>query len=487
MRIAVGGLMHESNTFAPQLTTMADFEQGRLDEGEAVLSRWAGSDSEVQGFLDAAERNDFTLVPTFFAWAMPAGPVAERAYQGLLERLRRRIAEAQPVDGVLLALHGAMVTESDFDPDGTTLAAVRDLIGPEVPLVATLDLHANTTPRMVEQADLLVAYQTYPHLDLRACGRRAGDLLARILSDRLRPTMVRVHPPLITVPQKQVTAEPPLRDLLALADHYEHQPGVVSISIVPGFAYADVPEVGFSVIVVTNDNLPQAQAIAEDLADLAWCRRREFIPECLEVAEAVKQALAEPRGPVVLADVGDNVGGGAPGDGTVLLRELLAQGAQNAVVLLADPEAVAQACTAGVRRTVKLEVGGKTDELHGEPVRIRGYVRLLSDGRFVNRGPLRDGLAEDQGRTAVLECDGVTLVLTERKMPMWNRQQLRSLGIEPRRQKIIVVKGAIAHRAAYGPIAARLIDVDTPGLTPLNLRRLEFKHAHRPLFPLDEM
>jgi microcystin degradation protein MlrC len=190
-------------------------------------------------------------------------------------------------------------------------------------------------------------------------------------------------------------------------------------------------------------------------------------------------------GPVVLADVADNVGGGSPGDGTVLLAELIRQGAKGALVLIADPEAVHACLRAGVRETVTVAVGGKVDRMHGEPVTVTGRVRALTDGVFRNRGPMRDGLVDDQGRTAVLDVDGITLVLTERKLPMWNLQQLRSCGIEPTEQRIIVCKGAIAHRAAYAPIAQQLIEVETPGCCSGDVRRFDYQQIRRPLYPID--
>jgi microcystin degradation protein MlrC len=204
-----------------------------------------------------------------------------------------------------------------------------------------------------------------------------------------------------------------------------------------------------------------------------------------KAAQAVAAAIAEPSGLTVLVDVGDNLGAGTPGDGTVILAELLRQKAQGALVLFCDPEAVAAASKAGVRERVRVAVGGKIDKAHGDPVEIEGVVRTISDGIFKNIGPMRDGVIDDQGRTAVIDAGGVLVVLTERRMPMWNLQQLRALGIEPTKLRIIVVKAAIAYRAAYVPIAQRIIEVDTPGLAAADVRRFSFKRLKRPMYPLD--
>ncbi|MDP6126412.1 MAG: MlrC C-terminal domain-containing protein, partial [Candidatus Latescibacteria bacterium] len=264
-------------------------------------------------------------------------------------------------------------------------------------------------------------------------------------------------------------------------------PGVLAVNVFGGFAYSDVPHAGCSVMTVTDGEKSLAQATADDLADEVWRRRHEFAKGLPDAEEAVRAAIAETDGLVVLADTGDNVGGGSPGDGTVLLSELLEQGADGALALLCDPDAVAKAIEAGVTNEVTLSVGGNHDHLHGTPLSVTGTVRLISDGRWINRGEMHDGVSENQGRTAVVDLGGVTLVLTERKHYMWNLEQLRAIGIEPKDQQIIVNKSAIAYRAAYGPIAATMIEVATPGACPVDLSAISYHRIKRPVFPLDAM
>jgi len=486
-RIAIGGFWHESNTFALARTTLESFQAFDLSLGEDLMVRWRGRESEIDGFLRGAEDRLWTPVPLLTAWAWPQGPVTDEAFEFVGQELQRRLTEALPVDGVLLALHGAMVTERLADPEGALLQAVRQILGPSVPVVCTLDFHANVTPLMVGQADVLIGYDTYPHVDFRERGVEAARVMAGILSGKIAPAMALARPPLLPAPLKQFTGGSPMKEIMALAHRMEAEPGVVCISVFGGFAYADVPGAGFSVVAVTDGNGPEAKRKAEEIARAAWERRREFVASLPNAHEAVRAAIAEQDGPVILVDIGDNIGGGTPGDGTLLLQELLLQRAAGALVVIADPEAVQRAIQAGVRQEVAIEVGGKSDRLHGDPVPVRGYVRLIADGLFTNRGKMRDGIREDQGRTAVLDCAGVTLVLTERKMPPWNLQQMRILGIEPADLKIIVVKAAIAYRAAYEPIARRIIEVDTPGLTAADLSRLPYQRVRRPIFPLDAL
>jgi microcystin degradation protein MlrC len=256
------------------------------------------------------------------------------------------------------------------------------------------------------------------------------------------------------------------------------------VSVAGGFAYADVPEAGVGLLVTTDGDPAAARRLADELAGLAWSLRHEMTVRNTPPAAAVAEAIAFPTGPVMLVDVGDNIGGGTPGDGTVILAELLAQGAREATVVIADPEAAEAAFAAGVGAEVTLLVGGKTDRLHGDPTPVTGRVRLLSDGRWVHEGPENAGLPVDMGATAVVRCGGVNLVLTSRKTMPGDQQQLKSVGIDPSRQHIIVVKAAVRWRGGFGPIAAHAIYADTPGLGSADLRRFPYRHIRRPIFPL---
>ncbi len=484
MRVAVGGVFHESNTFFEHPTTLEDFARRGVMRGSEMFGRWQDTNSEIGGFLEEAPAQKMLLVPTLMAWGMPSGPVSDVAFEVLVAELLERLDGAMPLDGVLLSLHGAMVTETLRDGDAEVLRRVRALVGARAPIAATLDFHANISPEMVDLADILVGYDTYPHVDFRERGRECLALLARTLRGELRPAMVLSKASLIPHNLRQYTASGPMARLMALA-HAAESEGMPAVTVAAGFPYSDVECIGLSCVAIGDGDRARARAVADSITAAAWDMRQEFDIEVPQPKEAVRRAIRADRHPVVLADVGDNVGGGTPGDGTTLLAELLAQGARGAVVMLADPEAVAQAVAAGVRSTVTLTVGGKTDAHHGAPVRVEGRVRLISDGVYTNRGPMRDGLVEDMGRTVVLQCEGVTLILNELKTPMWNLQQLRSLGIEPADQRIIVVKGAIAHRAAYEPISAAMIEVDTPGRTVANILRLPYRNVPRPIWPLD--
>jgi microcystin degradation protein MlrC len=421
---------------------------------------------------------------------MPGGRVTRHAYETLRQGLLQRLAGARPVDGVLLALHGAMVAEGEDDCEGDILARVRDLVGPACPIVCVLDMHGNVSPGMVEAADVLIAFDTNPHQDTAERGEEASQILHRMLDEGIRPTAALVQPPLLLSALTTATSQPPLRPVHERAQVLERDPRVLAISVMGGFAYADTPWTGMSVVVTTIDDGGLAQGLAAELAAIAWAARAAATYHGRPLEEAVAVALAAPRGPVVLADVGDNIGGGSPGDGTALLQALLRRGARDCVATLADPEAVERAYQAGTGATLEMAVGGKSDAWHGDPVWIRGEVERLTDGRYAVSG--NDHFAQlygrevQMGRCAVVRCEGVRLLLMERKTPPGDLAQWRSQGIVPEEQKIIVVKAAVAFRSAYEPIAAAILEVDTPGLCAPDLSRFRYHTLPRPIYPLDQ-
>jgi len=276
------------------------------------------------------------------------------------------------------------------------------------------------------------------------------------------------------------------KNLYDLAGEMEKQPGVISVSIFAGFPHADIPDAGLGVYVVTDGDRDRAEALAESLARAAWDRRAEFVHSARPVADAVARALAAPGGPIVLADMADNTGGGAAGDGTEILRELIRVRARSAVVAcLWDPAAVAKCAAAGAGRRITLDVGGKVDDRHGAPLAVTGVVRTLSDGRFVHKGPMMRGLPGRLGPTAVLDVDGVKVILISHRWQTLDPEMIRFVGIDPLAEKILVVKSTIHYRAAFEPIARDIVEVDAPGLSSSNLGRFLFRRVRRPIFPLD--
>lgn len=478
MRIAVAGLMHESNTFSHQRTDRAAFVAQGLAHGAELAREWRLAHHEVGGFLESAEALGFEAVPLVMAWATPAGPVTDDAFEEIVGAVVSGLRKEKP-DGLLLALHGAMVTASHPDADMEALARIRAAVGPDFPLAVTFDLHGNLTPRLAQLCSLAVAYRTNPHVDQRERGRQAARLLVRWLKGEVRPRLAIAKPPMLINIMKQDTSREPLLGFVRRLPELEAKPGVLAASLLPGFAYADVPEMGPSVVVVTDGDLDQARREADGLAKDLYEARAAFEAKLPDAAEAVRLALLAQKTPAVIVDPGDNVGGGSAADGTVVLAELLKQNATGAVVMLYAPVEAKACFDAGVGATLTLSVGGKVDRFHGEPLSVTGKVRLLHDGTYVEEQVRHGGKrVNHMGPTALLELPGENLLaLTTLRHPPFSLGALLCLGIQPERQRVLVVKAAIAYKAAYAPVAGTIIEADTPGLTAINPARLPYRHA----------
>ncbi len=494
MRVAIGGISHESSTFATVPTELSDFEIRNLAEGDDLIQRLTGTKTPIGGFIDAARDADYSVVPTMFASATPGGPVTAEATTVLTGRLvdgLRSALASGPLDGVMLALHGAMVSDLDDDGESYILRQVRTVVGPDLPVIVELDLHGNITQEMVDLCTMPVAYDEYPHIDPYERGYEIGLLMARIVRGGARPTPALVKIPMLASLQRQFSHAEPMLTVKHLARDIENQRGVLNVSYLPGFAWADIEPTTFSVIVTTDNDETRARDLANQLATHIWEHREEFIVQPMPVDDAVRAAMNAPDGPVVLADIGDNPGGGTPADGTVLLEAMLRLGATNAVVVpINDPDSVERAASAGPGNEVSLHLGAKVDHFHGESLDVEGRVVRISDGRFVHKGLMSTGVEMNMGPTAVVELDGadggkVHVVVTTHRYQPTDLEVLRSQGIEPTKQQIIAVKSSVHFRAAFMPIAKRVIEVDTPGLTSPRLDRLEFHKIRRPMFPFD--
>lgn len=485
MRFFIAMVSHETNTFSPLATGRRAFEARDLRYGGELLEAYRGTGTCLGGMIEGAEAHGAALVPSIAAAAAPGGRVTKDFYGEVKQRLLADLRAAAPLDGVLLDLHGAMVVEGLDDGEGDLLQAVRAEIGAR-PLAVALDFHANVTDAMVRAATLLHGYKTYPHVDMSERGREAVDRLVDVARGRLRPAVALRRPALLPPLGSQATARGPMRRLYDLADALEREPGVISISVFAGFPLADIHDAGLSVYVATDGDAPRAARLADRLAGVAWEHRAEFVHEAVPPAEAVARARALPGRPVVLADMADNTGGGAAGDTTGILRELLRAGVREATVAcLWDPQATAACAAAGAGATLTLAVGGKVDPAHGAPLEVTGRVRAVTDGRFVHRGPMFRGLPGRLGTTAVLEVDGVKIILISERWQTLDPEMIRAVGIDPAAEKILVVKSTIHYRAAFEPLAHAIVEVDAPGLSSSNLARFPFAHVRRPIFPLD--
>ncbi len=488
-RVGIIGLLHESNTFIRSRTTTGHFEEDVLAIGDEVRDRFAHAPHEIGGFFAGLAAAGIDAVPIFAARAIPFGPIAAETFDSLIERMLRALAEATPLDGILAAPHGATVCEKILDADGHWLQLLRAQVGAEVPIIATIDPHANVSEKMVDATDALIAYRTNPHLDQRDRGFEAATLMAETLRSGRRLKQSASLLPLAINIQSQNTSQPPLKPIYQYADQLRRSPEVASLSIVLGFPYADVPEMGSSVIVVSYQDVPESQreSLLADLVLQVEQAKNQFEPEFVDAEAAVAQA-AGAQGTTCLLDMGDNVGGGSPADGTVLAHQLHRQRIGPSFICLFDPDAIGVLDGVAIGDDMTLKLGGKTDDLHGPPLVTQVRVVSRHHGQFQETEPRHGGFSQfDQGETVIVETrqSEITIMLTAKRMPPFSLSQLTSFGIEPTRFRAIVAKGVIAPMAAYQPVVDRFIHANTPGVTCADMRQLEYTHRRRPMFPFE--
>lgn len=485
-RIGVIALLQESNTFLSGPTTIAHFEQDVLLTGAAVREHFLHAPHEVGGFLQRLSTEDVETVPIFAARAYPFGAVTAEATSRLLAMLEELLSQAGPLDGLLVAPHGATVSETYPDFDGHWLSLVRKIVGDACPIIGTLDPHGNLSPQMVAATDALFAYRSNPHIDQQARGVEAAELMLKTLRGEVRPVQAACFPPMAINIERQCTTEPPLLKYMARLDEVRGQASILGVSLMLGFPYADVAEMGSALVVVTDGDADLAQRTANQLAAELWELRTPLAGSFISPADAVTRA-ALLGGPVCLLDMGDNVGGGSPADGTVLALELHQRRIGPSLVVLNDPAAVALSEAAGVGQRLVMSVGGKTDSLHGEPLETEFLVQQLADGVYSEPEARHGGFTQfDQGRTAIVQAEsGLTVMLTSRRSPPFSLRQLTHFGINPADFQILVAKGVNAPLAAYQPVCPHLIRVNTPGVTTADMTQLQFHHRRRPMFPFE--
>lgn len=492
MRIASGGVQHETNTFSEIPTTLADFVRDSncgetLEGGDTIFERFRGTGSIHGGYISGAESAGFELVPLLCARAQPSGLVEAATFDRMLSWFLERLEQAKPFDGVLLDLHGAMVAEHHADAEAAFIAAVREVVGAEIPIVVTLDLHANISARLAELSNVIIGFDTYPHVDMHERGHEAAELIARIVNGEVTPFQEFRQLPLITLPPKQCTLRDPMQTLMQRVHRLEQEPGVLTATVAMGFPFADIPDTGVSILVTTDGDADLARTKADELAGWLWELRDELQPELTTIEDVMAYANDHPdEGLVIFADGSDNPGGGAPCDGTIALHAMIDAGfTGGAVGVIFDPETAAQAHRAGVGATIPVRLGGRTDNLHGAPVERDAYVRVLSDGRYTYRGPMMQGVQDNLGPTATLVVGGVEVVVSSQRRQCFDAEMLRIAGVDPVSRRLLVLKSAVHFRADFGPLASRIFDADTPGIHRPDLGAFDFRKVRRPVYPLD--
>ena len=483
-RIAIGGILTECNHLGGLPITMQTYEEYELLRGDEMLEC---ETSVVGGMRHALRDGEADAVLLLYASACAGGPITADCYQILRDDLLERLRVALPVDGVLMPIHGSALVEGLDDPEGDMIRAVREIVGPDVPVIATLDLHANVTAEMVEHADALLAWETYPHHDQYGTGQRATRLMLDRLAGKCRPTMAFGRVPVITSAINGSTnGDDPFAELMRHTKSLEQQDGVLSTSLFLIHPYMDVADMGSGGLVVTDGDGGLARSLALDLGARYWNRRHDLEPATFSPAEAISQGLAVEGGPVILVETADCCGGGAAGDSIATLSALVESGTDEvSLVPVVDPKAAAVCHSAGEGAEISVALGHKLDPRWGTSRDFAGTIECLSDGRFTYSGGQWEGKEAEMGPTAVLKVGSARILIMSRATYDWADEQFQAVGLDPVSAKFIVAKNPMNYRHAYGEIAKAIFVLDTPGPTPATLKHVKFEKLQRPFFPAD--
>jgi microcystin degradation protein MlrC len=443
-------------------------------------------DDYLGGMIEKCNQLGIEIVPMISAYTGPSGIITKETYNLLEKELLTNIQTVGEVDGICLALHGAGVAEGIDDLEGSLLKALRNVVGYGIPIVVTLDLHANVSETMVQESDSLFGVNFYPHTDSHQRGKEAIQLLTQIIQGEKNPVMHLVKLPLM-IPTS-TTYQAPAKTINEICWEWEKDPEVLDCTFFHGFPYSDVPDVGVSVVTITDGNAVLAEKIGNDVARSIWDKRDEFRPNHLTPEEGIKQALAKEGKPIVINETSDNPGGGTPGDGTFLLKALIEENAPNTCFgFIYDPEVAKMAQKAGVGSTIEVKLGGKTDLLHGKPLSLPVYVKNITDGKFLQSSPMWRGLEVDLGLSARLQAGNVDIIVCSVRAQTFDEQVFLLHGIDIAKYKIVALKSSQHFRAVFQPLAKEIITVDSPGLSTCDLSSFTYKQIRRPIHPLDSV
>ena len=484
-------MQHETNTFSPVPTPWEEFGPKGPYLGRDAFDAMKGKGMAMAAFLDLAAKVGAEVATPVAAWANPSGPVDGNAYDRICEAICNDVAKG--CDAVLLDLHGAMVVaDRTDDGEGTLLEKIR-AIAPRTPIAVSLDLHANVTARMVKNCDIITGYKTYPHIDQYESGELAGAILMRMMKSEVRPVMAWGNAPILAQTLRQNTAEGGMKAFVEAAREAERH-GLLAATAFGGFQMADIHDAGISAVTVADANKAAATSACNRMLDVAWTHKEDFIYRGQPLEQSITQAKRmgeQSGGPVLLLDHADNCASGSTQDTMYVLREALRQGLTGiAVAPIRDTEAVAKLIEAGIGAKITLPVGGKMDmpsiRRKGEPLMLTGVVRNITDGEYTITGPQFTGMRCFMGRTVVLDTGTALVIISERNQEPWDRGVYESVGIDPTRQRYLLLKSRMYFRPVFLPIAKGMVYCDAPGVSSSDWTEFDYRKLRRPIYPLDE-
>jgi len=486
-KFVVAMMMHETNTFSPLPTPIESFARRGDINGAAAIAAAVGTNTPLGGYLDVMHETGDEFVVPMAASAHPSGLVTEAAFEEMAGAIVEAIAEG--CDGVMLALHGAMVTERTDDGEGELLRRIR-AVAPDVPIAVALDFHTQMTEAMAKGATIITGYRTYPHIDMAETSRRAGRTLLRALAGEVDPRIVWDSRPIMSSTLVHTPSREPMKSLMAMAADAEDAGRVLNASVFGGFPQADIPHLALSAVVVCDGRTAEGEVLLARILDQAWERREGFLFHAEPLADQIARARSLGAGPIILADHGDNTASGGTQDVMSVIEEAIAQGLTDvAAGPICDPDSVEAMIAAGVGAEVTLDLGGKVDMpamgLTGKPLRITGRVKAITDGNFVVTGPMATGSTIRMGRTAVLDTGPMQIVVSEFRSEPFDLGCFTHCGIDPTRKRYVLIKSRQHFRAGFEPIARHIVMCDGDGCTASDLALFDYRNIRRPLYPFD--
>lgn len=483
MRIAIGQVSHETNTFCSIQTTTEIFKSTEWGSGKFLIETHEGVQDYLGGIIDCCKKHNAEILPSFTAYTPPSGIVTVEAFENIKKNLIAELKNVFPFDGICLAFHGAGVAEGIDDLEGELLKEIRKNFGYSVPIVVALDLHANLTELMVKEADMLLGVLEYPHIDSYECGYEAANFLIKIINKDIKPIMTMEKIPLL-IPTFPTSLEP-MKELNALCKSKENLEDVLDCTIYHGFPYTDIPDLGVAVLCTTNSNKTLSSTISKEISRKLWEDRELFNVKYPTPEEGIKKALQLEDSPVLLNETSDNPGAGTPGNGTHLLKTLINhKEIKSCFGFICDENVVDIAVANGVGSTILAFLGGKTDDLHGEPLEIKAYVKSITDGKFIQSSPMWKGLEVNIGTSVRLQVGHVDIIVSSQRNQTFDEQVFLLHGINIYQYKIVAIKSSVHFKAAFKDLIKEIITVDSPGLSTCNLQSFQYERVDKRMYPL---
>ncbi|MEI3614779.1 M81 family metallopeptidase [Pseudogracilibacillus sp. SO30301A] len=487
MKVAIGQIFHETNTFSNNKTTIELFKHDEWLEGNAIIKHHDHTRTFLGGMISSANDHNVDLKPIFSAECNPSGVITKSAYQKLKKTFINNLKKVGYIDAICLSLHGAGIVEETEDLEGDFLKTLRTLLGNDIPIIVSLDLHANVTNEMVERATALIGVKQYPHIDCYETGKKAMTLLVQTIKQEVFPVMEMIKLPFIMplIPTDHPVIQKINEECTLITNTNDD---IIDCTFYHGFHCTDISFVGVSLLCITNERGQLAKKVAKEMAKKIWENKDDLYVERYSAEEAINLALGETKYPVIINETSDNPGGGAPGDGTRLLEKLIDRNIKDSCFgFIYDPEVANLAHEMGVGSLINTNLGGKTDTYHGEPIKIKGYVKLLTDGRFTHTSPMHYGKKVNYGKTALIKVDNVDIIVCSFRAQTHDEQIFLLHGIKVSDYRIVCLKSSHHFKAGFKNITKKTIPVDSGGLSSNNLESFTYQKINRPIYPIDKM